>query len=173
MRPGRSVRTSLIALTLVAVAAGCTDRRSPLEPELSPEGASSLTLVGLIDATMSGVVQAVIGVDGGLLALGYGHSLVFPAGALAEETTIKAKVYRSSPRIKFGPEGLHFPEGHEPTLVFSLTGIAADLDPERLTIVYVDAEGEIAEVLPTQVDPVAGLAWTRVRHFSTYALATD
>lgn len=163
------------ALALGATLASCAEpRQSPMEPaapsELLGLDLLGLPLVPILTSTVDAVVTQVVGPAGGLLSLPGGNSLSIPAGALSASTTITATQEGGVLKIEFGPEGLVFPDSALPTLTFSYAGSSVASTP---VVVYLDATGAVKEVLETEVDPVAQVARAKVRHFSTYALATD
>lgn len=109
--------------------------------------------------------SAVIGPEGGSLALEGGHTLVFPAGAVTEPTVISMRTDREFVGVHLEPHGLQFPAHAAPVLTLNASGATAGFG--RLTVVYVDEVGQIAEVLPTQVVRGESLQ-TRLKHFSGY-----
>lgn len=163
----QKLRTLIALVALASAAAACGEvSPGPVEPE---------RLSGSLLGTTVLVVEATIDVTGGTLSIPGGHSLYFPAGALAEPTTIRATKDQDRVLIEFGPHGLLFPESALPTLTLSYvdgTGYT-DADADGLSIVYLGADGAVLEVLETAADTTADVLRARLRHFSTYAIATD
>jgi hypothetical protein len=118
--------------------------------------------------------EATIGAEGGRLEIAGGHWIDFPAGALAETTTITAVHHALRLAVEFGPQGLTFPAEAPPTLNFRLGALLLPgIAPQNLFVVYFDDYGNLVEILPTELDLAAGVVRAPLRHFSTYALATD
>lgn len=145
--------------------------RTAPEPDLI---GGALRIVEQQLPVLDGVTEKTIGPDGGTLEIDGGHSIHFPAGALRESTTIRAVRDPLRVLVDFGPHGLVFPDSAQPVLTYSYGKglIGGLLSPARLSIVYLEG-GRIGEVLPTTVDRSAKVVSARLRHFSTYALATD
>lgn len=156
--------------------AGCGDSAtSPLAPTAPSSVLSgSLQLVASSSQLQSTVSTATIGPAGGTLNIAGGHSLYFPAGALAEPTTITAVSEPGVVSVDFAPHGLVFPANARPTLTYSYvnSGFLTLIDPYSLSIVYVE-DGQVVDVLPTTPDTAQGVVRAQLEHFSTYALATD
>lgn len=110
-------------------------------------------------------VTAVIGPEGGTLALAEGHQLVFPAGAVSQPTAITMRADDNFVGVHLEPHGLQFPANAAPVLTLNATGATRGF--AGLTVVYVDEDGIIAEVLPTRTLRGEALQ-TRLRHFSGY-----
>jgi hypothetical protein len=110
--------------------------------------------------------SAIIGPNGGALAVG-NNLLIVPPGALQEETLITGTVPADTiASIHFEPEGLRFrkPAG----LQLDATGCQrADGQP---SILYLDENGNVLE----KIDAVYSNWWHRVaapiQHFSVYAI---
>ena len=157
--------------------ASCAESPSgPSQPSSAETGllGSTLRIVGQLLPILDTSSEATIGPEGGTLAIAGGHSLYFPAGALADSVTITA--VRDPLRIltTFGPEGLVFPDSAQPTLTYSYGGggLLGFLNPAKLKIVYLRG-GLIVETLPSTLDSQNKVVRAKLRHFSTYALATD
>jgi hypothetical protein len=177
MRPsirGQSRLRLLAALTLVVTISGCVESRpTPMEPTRPATFiGDGFYLVPLLTTTTQTLVSQVIGPAGGVLQISGGHSITFPAGALAENTTITAVRDGDDLKISLGPEGLVFPDSARPILTFDYEGSTAE-ESGTPVIVYLDSSGWLSEVLPTSTDTTANVARARIEHFSTYALATD
>lgn len=167
----RSVFSPLISsLTAILIlAAGCSDQ-APTALELE----TSYQAVALPKAETSpafarlGTAGKVIGPEGGEIRQGR-ISIRFPAGALSEPTEITVNPNARNLAVTFGPHGLQFPAGHEPTATFSYEGIAGL--PERdLTVFYVSDSGAVLEKLTASVDAREKSVSAKLRHFSEYAL---
>jgi hypothetical protein len=111
----------------------------------------------------------IIDARGGRVDFGIG-SIVFPAGALARPTLITAVTADASRAVTFSPHGLVFPAEAQPELQLRTSGISTAL--ESIRIIYIDANGYIAEILPTAIDISTGSALSAISHFSTYAMGS-
>ena len=159
--------SSLAAILILA--AGCSDQ-APTAVELE----TSYQVVALPESDLTpsfarlGSSSQVIGPEGGTIRAGR-ITISFPEGAVAEPTEISVA---SDPRklaVTFGPHGLQFPAGHEPTASFSYQGIA-NLPERDLTIYYIGTSGQVLEELAVSVDPSEKAVRARLGHFSEYAL---
>ena len=164
------------ALSLAAIAGCAESSSSPLAPadDRTAIAGSDLRLVAqLLPATQT-TSKRLIGPEGGTLHIEGGHALHFPAGALAEPTSITAVRDPLRLMIHFGPSGLAFPDDARPTLVYNSRsgGLPPQVDPHNLSIVYLDGL-QLLEVLPTAYNAQTGVVQANLKHFSTYALATD
>lgn len=167
-------RFLVLALLGVGVSA-CTDSLSgPTAPSGSEAAltGSTLSLVETVVETVDSAVSTLLGPEGGVLQIPGGHSLHFPAGALAEPVLIEAVSSGSAVRVDFGPHGLAFPDSALPTLALSYDDTGLD-EGAGFSVAYLDADGTVLEVLTAEVDAVARVVRARLRHFSTYALMTD
>lgn len=169
----------LLALVALGSAlSGCMDAAPGLVEPAQPTATLIGTSLHLVESTLqvgTTTVSATIGTAGGILQIPNGHSLYFPAGALAHETTIHATLDGTTIRIEFGPDGLIFPDSASPTLTLSYAdglGITDD-DAHNLYVAYLDSSGAIQEILPTALDTIGDVVYAPLRHFSTYALVTD
>ncbi len=119
--------------------------------------------------------EKVIGPAGGTLTIPGGHSISFPEGALAEPTTIKAKIDTRYIQVDLDPHGIQFPAGREPTLSLSYAGanLLSLLGLTRLHILYVSESGQIAEVLRTSNDNADRKVEARLSHFSRYIIGAN
>jgi hypothetical protein len=170
-----TVHRFLVLMVLGLGIGACADSRSgPTAPSGSEAAmiGSTLSLVETVVQTTDSAVSAIIGPEGGVLEIPGGHSLHFPAGALAQPVLIEAVSSGSAVRVDFGPHGLVFPDSALPTLTLSYANTAG-IDPAELVIAYLDADGVVQELLTTEIDALAQVARARIRHFSTYALMTD
>jgi len=114
----------------------------------------------------SGTASAVIGPDGGSIVLG-GNRIDFPAGALAEPTTITMRGAPAMYGVQLEPHGLTFPAGSEPVLTVAYSR-RASAGLTRMAIVYVDDRMTILEVLPTQWNAQDHTLTAALHHFSGY-----
>ncbi|HYJ80951.1 MAG TPA: hypothetical protein VEW03_15165 [Longimicrobiaceae bacterium] len=113
--------------------------------------------------------SATIGAEGGSLSTADGHKLVFPAGALAEPTTITLQSNPTHVGVIVEPHGLVFPAGREPILTLDPGG--ADLSGiGRAAVVYTSDADQILEVLSTEVLG-GGKVRARLPHFSKWTYA--
>jgi len=170
-------RFRFIAVLSLAAFAGCNESpSSPLAPDDDRTAilGSDLRLVNQLLPAEQTFSQRVIGLAGGTLHIEGGHALRFPPGALAKPTAISAVRDPVRLMIHFGPSGLTFPDDARPTLVYDSRtgGLPPHLDPGNLSIVYLDGL-RLLEVLPTRYDAQSGVVQANLKHFSTYALATD
>jgi hypothetical protein len=174
--PLRLHRLAAVLALGVTLASCAEPRQSPVEPTAPSELLGidlGLPLVPILTNTVDAVLTQLVGPTGGLLSLPGGNSLDIPAGALSATTTIDATQIGGTLEIEFGPQGLVFPDSALPTLTFSYAGTSVETSGKAPVIVYLDSSGQVKEVLETEIDPVAKVARAKVRHFSTYALATD
>jgi hypothetical protein len=158
-RPVFSAVLGTVAGILI-LASGCADQ-GPTSVQLQPAKAISAG-----KAYSGGTYSASIGSEGGILNFPVGR-IVFPAGAVAGETRITARLDGREMAATFGPHGLRFPDGKEPTIEFDLAGLK--IDASKLGIVYVDDSDHILESLVTETHD--GHATSELRHFSKYVLA--
>jgi hypothetical protein len=157
------LRTATLALAGILIGiGGCAELPS------APAAAANYQFLAAPQAPLfarSGESSAVIGPEGGVLMTAGGHRIVFPAGALATETTISITGNPRYAGVELEPHGLTFPAGREPVLTINTGG--ADLSRfGAVNILYVGDGGEVLEVLPTQV--VGGQLQARLQHFSGY-----
>ncbi len=165
-----------LALTLLLGVGACSETpagaRSPraeAEVKLLPIDGPAMSRYAATGsrAESEAVTTSTIGPEGGTLRLAGGHSVEFPAGALSAPTTIRGRSSHVFVEVDLGPEGIVFPEGHEPTLRLSLAGVR--LVPSQVGIVYLDRTGQVLEELPSVYDAEGHTVSTRLRHFSRYA----
>lgn len=162
---------SLSLLMIAVLVAGC-GQGVPTASELRPEGlrvgAVARPVVSSV-AFDAGVYSGTIGPEGGVLEFGVG-SLTFPAGAVADPTTITASVDGSNIGVEFSPHGLSFPPDARPSLSLD---VPSDEMPRSSQIVYVDSEHIVLQVLETKFQIPSGSATARLDHFSPYILAQN
>lgn len=170
-----SIGTTFLALAVLACSDGA--RSSGI---VAP-GASASTLRAndrsaqsrnqLVPCTKRTPLQgsAVIGPDGGTLAVGP-NKLVVPPGALATRTLIAATVDADTiANIEFQPEGLHFAVPAQLTV-----SVAGCLIPRTASadIVYL-RDGTIAEEIQSVFDRQGQKISGPINHFSEYSIAFD
>lgn len=160
--------SSLAAILILA--AGCSDQ-APTGAELgSSYHAVALPEAGLVPSySRSGGTSRVIGPDGGTIRAGR-ITLSFPAGALAAPTEITVSPDARHLGVTFGPHGITFPAGHQPTATFSYQGIG-NLPERDLTVLYLSDSGIALEKLTASVDTGAKTVSAQLGHFSQYLLA--
>ena len=156
----RSLRTSALALAGILIAiGGCSESPSSSAPRQFVTRASQARF----DA--SGSAAAVVDASGGTLVTPAGDRIVFPAGALSEPTRITITSSSSLVGVELEPHGLRFPEGHEPVLILNTQDSNA-ASFRKLDVSYVDASGNVLEVLPA--DKGGRTLSTTLQHFSGY-----
>lgn len=168
----RSVFSPIVSslAAILILASGCSDQ-VPTAVELGT-GYQPVALPAAEIApsfSLSGDAARVIGPEGGEISVGR-ITIRFPEGAVAEPTRISVKPDLKNLAVTFGPHGLQFPRGNEPTVTFSYKGIA-DLPERHLTVFYLGGAGEALERLTVSVDTRAKEVSAALRHFSLYALA--
>jgi hypothetical protein len=113
---------------------------------------------------------AVVGVEGGTLVAGP-HKLHFPAGAVAEPTTITMRVVPSGVNaVELEPHGLTFPHDARPTLSLGY----ANCDRSILLakrVVYTDGTFRLLELLPSLDLRLDQRVTAPLDHFSRYAVS--
>ena len=158
-RPVFSAVLGTVAGILI-LASGCADR-DPTAVHLKPA-----QVVSAARAYSSGTYATNIGPVGGILKLPVGK-IVFPSGAVEADTRITATLDGRNLAVIFGPHGLQFPNGHEPSIEFELAGL--NIESSQLQIVYLDSADQVLETLATDFDGQHASA--ELRHFSKYALS--
>ena len=170
----RKIATSLAAILILA--AGCADQ-SPTSLELKPETISAARGGhGRAKAKVAraehdaGFHSRVIGPKGGTLKFGIGE-LEVPRGAVDRPVRFTARTDGSDLSVDFGPHGLQFNEGREPTLTFDVKGYHGNL--AELEIVYVDDADNIIETVTSFTDVGGRKISGRLAHFSRFVLASN
>ena len=158
----------LAAAGILIITGGCAESPSTpaavgagLELVLAAEGPS-------FSRAGSDAQSRVIGPEGGTIELTTGHTLAFPAGALAAPTEIGMRADGEYQGVRLSPHGLRFPAGAQPVLTLRARGTVAD--PAGLQVVYVSEGNQILEVLPTTVQGNAVTA--SLEHFSGYLISS-
>jgi hypothetical protein len=164
-----ALRTAFAAVAGILIAiGGCAEN-----PSAPSDATASFQLIAPPTAPSAffgrlGTASAVIGPEGGTLQVMAGHKIVFPAGALAEPTTITMRTDFLTLGVELQPHGLVFPEGSEPQLTLDVTGIRLSAF-RSVAIGYIGDSGQILEVLPTDVLGASGKLQARLEHFSKYS----
>ena len=165
-----SFRLFSSAAAILILAAGCSDQNPTASQLETGYNAVALPAAELAPSfSRAGGVRKLVGPDGGEIRVGR-VAISFPKGALAEPTMISVSPAVNNLAVTFGPHGLHFPAGSEPTLTFSYQGIG-NVPEHQLTVLYMSEAGLILEELPATVDTREGTATRRLAHFSQYVLA--
>ncbi|HWK89551.1 MAG TPA: hypothetical protein VNP72_06130 [Longimicrobium sp.] len=107
-----------------------------------------------------------IGPEGGSLSAG-GHTLVFPAGAVAEPTQISMTTVPGFVGVDLQPHGLVFPAGARPQLTLSFRG-ASVAGFSSFAVGYFGNTGSLDEVFTGAVSLAGGTISARIPHFSGY-----
>jgi hypothetical protein len=167
-------RRPLSLAVVLLVVAGC--ERAPVAPVVPPIAADDVSdswwLLGTLlkcsplpyDST-----TAVIGADGGLLAVGP-HTFTVPAGALDTATVITAVVDPDSVnQVRFSPQGLVFQQPASLTMSYANCGLFGLFIPKR--IAYVTDDFRILQLIPSLDDVLHRQVTGQVSHFSQYAIA--
>jgi hypothetical protein len=187
----RVVRLTALAVAVSAMAYGCSDHRSPIEPA----AAAHNSLLGLVDRLEQVDVlrwsqpvereisaSRVIGPLGGTIRIPErGLQVDFPRGALLVPTTITvAAVPGSGVAYTFAPHGLVFAA---PVRVRQqVQGTEAEADPSLLSTLQIgyfpmlssllsDGTALVAEILPVSVTPNGKTLEYHIHHFSGYVVA--
>jgi hypothetical protein len=160
--PRITLRRPTLALAGILIAiGGCAENPSqPVTREFVQR-----TATARFDVSGSASSSAVIDVRGGTLTTAAGDRIVFPVGAVARPTRITITSDEQFAGVELEPHGLRFPAGREPVLQLSTSGTNAG-SFHSLSVVYVDEDGGIAEVLPTS--NAGGRSTTNLHHFSGY-----
>ncbi len=114
------------------------------------------------------VGQGRFGPSGGTLVVG-STRLFIPGGALRDTVTITATAPGdTTSTVEFEPHGLHFakPVG----LAIGSEGCAIPEDA-RPSVVYLDANGRVLEIIWAEYDPRFKAVTAPIEHFSGYAIA--
>ena len=113
--------SSLTAILILA--AGCSDQAPTGAALETSHQAVVLPEAGLAPSfSRDGATKKVIGPEGGEITAGR-ITISFPAGAVSTPTEISVAPDRKNLAVTFGPHGLQFPAGAEPTATFSYRGI--------------------------------------------------
>lgn len=155
--------------SILILASGCGEP-APTEVGLRPGGlqvGSVVTAARSAVPYLQGTYAAEIGPEGGTLHFGVG-SLSFPQGAISSRTLITASVDGLTIGAEFGPRGLLFPAGSEPTLKFY---VAPPLQ-EMGRILYVDRHDRVLEVLGSRASESSSVQ-AELSHFSKYIFGAN
>jgi len=123
---------------------------------------------GLVKCQRPGLVQrsAVIGPEGGTLRVGDTY-LVVPPGALSERVRLTAKVLDTIAAVELQPHGLRFALPVRLAIDVRECSVREDQHP---VLLYLDDDGEVRETLPGDLDEDAESFFSRIVHFSVYAV---
>lgn len=169
--PRHTLRVLAVAAVALLAGYGCTDVGTPTSSTPSATSLEKLVRPASLSGARlnafgrKGGVSETIGPEGGVLNLGGGTRVVFPAGAVARPTTITMKAHAEYVGVEMEPHGLVFPAGRQPVLTISVAGVDVSRF-QALNIVYVSDAGEILEVFPTSVTGTVLSA--RLPHFSGF-----
>lgn len=166
-----TTRSAVLVLLLLAVVAGGCSRGEPTGPALRPEGLRVGAVAQAVWSPVSfqrGVYGRWIGAEGGTLHFG-GGSLSFPAGALDRTTLITAMVDGQRLAVDFGPAGLQFAPDAKPVLSFRVGTPPGAWN----SVLYVDNDYVIHEILNTRYDSSTGIASAPIAHFSKYIFGAN
>ncbi|HEU0013162.1 MAG TPA: hypothetical protein VFQ45_05735 [Longimicrobium sp.] len=158
----RPLLTLAAAGILIAIG-GCAEQPAgPAGPQVTkialPEGVS-FSRGGAHDVET-------IGPEGGVLSAG-GHTLVFPAGAVAEPTRISMTSVAGFVGVDLQPHGLVFPAGAQPLLTLNYRGAEVSAF-SVLAIGYFGPGGRLEEVFTANRAEGATTLSTHLPHFSGY-----
>jgi hypothetical protein len=159
-RPVFSAVLGTVAGILI-LASGCVDQ-DPTAVQLKPAKALSAAR-----AYERGAYAASIGPSGGSINFPIGE-IVFPAGAVSEETVITAKLDGRTLSVDFEPH-IVFPSGAQPTLTLSFAGVR--VDPGSLVFAHVSDDGTLVGTLRPAVEN--SLASVAVESFSRWLIISD
>lgn len=165
-----SFRLISSAAAILILAAGCSDQ-APTSAQLDAGyQAVALPFDGPTPSfNRSGGVRQIIGPEGGEILAGR-VGIKFPAGALAEPTAITVSPSTRSLAVTFGPHGIQFPAGSEPTVTFSYQGVT-NVAERGLMVLYVSDTGTVLEKLATTVNSESKSVTAKLQHFSAYTVA--
>ena len=161
------------ALLLIAALA-CTDR-TPTSVAPQPQAdliGSLLAATGLLKCSDLPYApsKATIGPDGGSISAGP-HTLVIPAGALSEPTTITmtAPTGRGVNAVEFAPAGLQFARPASLTMSYANCNLLGSLLPKR--IAYTTSSLDVLYYILSLDNIFSKRVTGQVNHFSNYAIA--
>jgi hypothetical protein len=158
-RPVFSAVLGAVAGILI-LASGCADQ-GPTAVQLKPAKAISAGR-----AYQRGAFIMNVGPLGGTFHFPIGH-IVFPAGAVSDETVITASVDGKTLAVEFQPH-LVFPDTAKPVLTFSFAGNSAAA--RDLVVYHVGDSGEILDQVTPSVDVENSDASVSVGGFSAWIL---
>lgn len=179
-------RSSLAALAFVAVLAGCestSDSGLLLEPKheseqilISFKFGNGYTVVAETEESV-GVVEGVIGSEGGTLALGK-HLLFIPPGAVDGKTTFRmekedgdhVRLHLTASRYSENDVGrLGFKRPVRLMLSYEGAANVSARDIQALSVMYIRPDDKV-EPLPSSVNYYDRWVGTDLRHFSEYGI---
>jgi len=154
-KPSFRGATKALAGILIAIG-GCTESPSaPAAPHFLARGP-------MPSFDVSGVSASVIDARGGTVQTPAGDRIVFPAGAVSSPILVTVTSDRTYVGVELQPHGTTFTAGREPTLYLNAGSNATT----GASVVYVDDDGNVTEVLGTSAD--GGLLKASLHHFSKY-----
>jgi hypothetical protein len=159
----RSVLSAVLSTVagILILASGCADQ-GPTAVQLQPAKAISAAR-----AYQPGSYTLSIGPSGGTFNLPIGQ-IVFPAGAVEQETAITATLDGKTLGVSFEPH-IVFPAAAQPTLAVVIAGLR--VDPNSLLFIHVLDDGTVASTVRPVIDN--GFASVDVEGFSRWSLAAD
>jgi hypothetical protein len=174
-------RRSLLPLALASATAfalfGCRDATTPAmiagppssaRPTLSQGGGGSANLLGCT-AHGTSTVSAWVGSHGASLQVGNDH-LIIPGNALDDSAYITATIPADTlASIEFEPHGLQF--NKDVILVLSTDNCQVGDGSGPGHVDYLDAAGNVLEVLGGTFNGGSHTVTTKIHHFSSYAIA--
>ena len=159
-RPVFSAVLGTVAGILI-LASGCADQ-NPTASQLKPAQALSAAR-----AYERGSFAMSIGPSGGSINFPIGQ-IVFPAGAVSNETIITATLNGRTLAVDFQPH-IVFPSGAQPTLTISVAGLR--VNPNRLLFAHVADDGTLAATIRPTLEN--GRASVAVEGFSRWAIISE
>lgn len=164
---------AMLAAVALATVAACSRSDAPTAARSQAVGAAPVSqeLLGLglfsCQTPSYGSVTKTIGPEGGVIAVGP-HSLVVPPQALARPVSITATAPKgSNVRVDFEPHGLQFARSAALTLSYK----HCLLPPLTPSIVYVDGNLRILELVPSLGSTLTRQVVGKIDHFSGYIVA--
>jgi hypothetical protein len=175
MRVPRLLLGALLGLTVLgAGSCGNPDTLAPRSGGPAAQGdlqSAPGQLTGLLQCTPlpADSVSQLVGPDGGTIVVGP-HSLVIPAGALADTVTITAVAPSDTVnRVHFEPTGLAFQQSASLNMSYANCNLLGLLLPKR--IAYIDDGLNILYYLLSVDHFLTRSVSGRLDHFSEYAVA--
>lgn len=158
-----ALRTAFAAVAGILIAiGGCAE--NPASISAPTDSYQIISVSGLARGELT---SAVIGPEGGTLQIGIAK-VYFPAGAVAQPTRISMQADLTSLGVIMQPHGIVFPENAQPVLTLDVSSVV--LSAFRNTaIAYIDENGQISEILPTELLGSSGKARTTLPHFSKFS----
>ena len=161
-RPVFSAVLGTVAGILI-LASGCADQ-NPTASQLKPAEALSAAR-----AYQRGSFAGSIGPSGGSINFPIGQ-IVFPAGAVSNETIITATLNGRTLAVDFQPH-IVFPSHAQPTLTISFGGLA--VAARDLVVYHVDDSGNVIDRIVPAIDTANSGASVGVESFSHFILGAE